>query len=137
MTYPNNRMVPTSSASRMAAGQLEAARGQADVRIDQSGLIDSTKAAIEICALVSKERIVHSVKAIACLRKSRRSSLLGPACAASSSTSGLGVIDISPFSVSTSLPVSDPAFIIAWPYFANHQCRLEPAPSAGDFGAYR
>src|SRR5215471_10008881 len=130
-------MVPTNSASRTTTNGLEAARGHADVRIDHSGLMDSTKAAIEICALASKERIVHSVKAIACLRKSRRSSLLGPACVASSSTSGLGVIDISKISASTSLPRSDPACIIAWPYFANHQSRLGPAPSAGDFGAYR
>src|SRR5262245_6735793 len=83
MTYPNRRMVATSRKRRIATSGLEAARGQALVRIDHKGMIESPNAAIEICALVSNERIVHSVKAIACLRKSRRSStLVAPGLAA-------------------------------------------------------
>src|SRR5262245_16150733 len=76
MTYPNRRMVITRRTSRIAASGLEAVCGQALVRIDHRGLIESTNAAIEICALVSNERMVHSVNAIACLRNSSRSSSL-------------------------------------------------------------
>src|SRR5262249_41307805 len=66
--------------------KLDPARGHAEVRIDHRGLIDRTNATIEICAFVSNDRMVHSVYAITCLKKSRRSSSVG--------TSGL-IVDCS------------------------------------------
>src|SRR5262245_13423048 len=45
--------------------------------IDQSGLSDSTNATIKICAFNSKVRMFPSLRAIACLKNSRRSSWVG------------------------------------------------------------
>jgi hypothetical protein len=45
--------------------------------IDQSGLSDSANATIKICAFNSKVRTFHSLRAIACLKNSRRSSWVG------------------------------------------------------------
>src|SRR6476619_4957226 len=56
---------------------LDPARGHAATAIVHSGLNDKAKATMPICALVSSDRMVHSVNAIACLRKSRRSPLVG------------------------------------------------------------
>jgi hypothetical protein len=68
-------MDAANNRSRMATIKLDAARGHAAVSIVHSGLNDRANATIPICALVSSDRMVHSAKAIACLRKSRRSSL--------------------------------------------------------------
>src|SRR5207244_4635977 len=77
MTHPYSMTVVTNSTSSAATARLQPARACAERRIDHNGFIDSTKAAIEICALVSNERMLHSLNAIACLRKSIRSSLPG------------------------------------------------------------
>src|SRR5262245_38301983 len=77
MTKANNRTHVTNSKSSNAMIKLNPACGHAEDRIDHRGLIDRTNATIEICALVSNERMVHSVYAITCLKKSRRSSSVG------------------------------------------------------------
>src|SRR4029079_6143106 len=76
-TRASIEMDAANNRSRMATIKLDAARGHAAVSIVHSGLNDRANATIPICALVSSDRMVHSAKAIACLRKSRRSSCVG------------------------------------------------------------
>src|SRR3954462_5977437 len=66
-----------NSRRRIITIKLDPARGHAATTIVHTGLNERANATIPICALVSRDRIVHSVNAIACLRKSRRSSLEG------------------------------------------------------------
>src|SRR5262245_36614837 len=86
MTKANNRTHVTNSKSSNAMIKPDPALGHAEVRIDHRGLIDRTNATIDIGAFVSNDRMVHSVYAITCLKKSSRSSSVG--------TSGL-IVDCS------------------------------------------
>src|SRR6476646_11071717 len=64
-----------NNSRRIITIRLDPARGHAATAIVHNGLNDRAKATMPICALVSRDRMVHSVNAIACLRKSRRSPL--------------------------------------------------------------
>src|SRR6476619_6085044 len=66
-----------NNSRRIITIRLDPARGHAATAIVHNGLNDRAKATMPICAFVSRDRMVHSVNAIACLRKSRRSTLDG------------------------------------------------------------